>query len=140
MARTAGYQTKQRTALIAYLEGMKGRHLTAKAVCEGLEGTGVKIGAATVYRQLEKLVDEGLARKYTVSATDPACFEYIGTDRSCTAEHCFHCVCTSCGKLYHVECDHLAEIAEHLKSDHGFAIDPQRTVFYGTCDACGTAR
>ena len=134
-----GYKTKQRMLVEDYLRGLKGTHITAKALCEGLQARGVKIGAATVYRQLDHLVEDGVVRKYLPGPGDAACFAYVGQG-GCEHEHCFHCVCTECGRLYHVECDDLAHISEHLAHEHGFTIDPQRTVFYGICDACAGVR
>ena len=131
-----GYRTKQRAELIAFLEANKGEHMSARVLCDRMAQVGIEIGTATVYRQLEALVKEGLVRKYIIDESGPACFEYVGENDSCEDEHCFHCLCTQCGTLYHVECNHLAGIGDHLLSDHGFTIDPQRTVFYGVCKDC----
>ena len=132
----AGYKTKQREEILAYLETTDGQHVTAKSVHHALAESGSNIGAATVYRQLDKLAREGVVRRYMLGQKEAACYEYVGDAGSCEHAHCFHCLCTQCGKLYHMECDHLAGIAEHLSADHGFTIDPQRTVFYGICDEC----
>lgn len=136
MADKSKYQTKQRSLVVDYLEGRKGQHLTAKAVVSGLEESGVCIGAATVYRQLDRLVDEGLMRKYFIGEGEAACFEYVGPDHGCANDNCFHCLCTACGRLVHVECRDLAQVGGHLLSHHGFAINPLRTVFYGLCSDC----
>ena len=34
------------------------------------------------------------------------------------------------------KCCQLAQIAGHMMEHHHFAIDPLRTVFYGTCEDC----
>jgi Fur family ferric uptake transcriptional regulator len=96
------------------------------------------MGSATVYRHLERLVGEGLMLKYSMGSNGAACFEYVGPEGQCCTPHCFHCVCTSCGRLIHVECAHLAEISGHMLESHGFAIDPMRTVFYGVCEDCAS--
>ena len=139
MKAGSGYKTRQRSAVVAVLEGADGAHMTAKQVHEELVCRGSSIGAATVYRQLERMVDEGLARRYNLGPGEAACYEYTAGD-PCAREHCFHCVCTVCGKLYHVECDYLGDIAEHLSQEHGFSVDPQRTVFYGVCKECRAKR
>ncbi|WP_058985331.1 Fur family transcriptional regulator [Hugonella massiliensis] len=139
MKAGSGYKTRQRSAVVAVLEGADGAHMTAKQVHEELVRRGSSIGAATVYRQLERMVDEGMARRYNLGPGEAACYEYTAGD-PCAREHCFHCVCTVCGKLYHVECDYLGDIAEHLSQEHGFAVDPQRTVFYGVCKECQAKR
>ena len=71
------YKTKQRDQLLAYLETVPGRHVTAGDVCEAFRRDGAPIGQSTVYRQLESLVGEGILNKYIVDEKSPACFEYV---------------------------------------------------------------
>lgn len=132
------YKTKQREALLTYLMTRPGQHVTVGDVCSHFHSCGTPIGTATVYRQLEKLVDEGLVNKYNIDSGSPACFEFVGRDH-CTDEVCFHCKCEKCGVLFHMHCDELAGIGAHLAEHHGFTIDPMRTVFYGVCDSCRMA-
>ena len=47
--------------------------------------------------------------------------------------------CEKCGKLIHLECDFVSELQVHVQSEHGFTIDPLRTVFYGVCKECAAA-
>jgi len=130
------YKTKQRDILLQYLAGKKGIHITANDLCELLSKDGITIGQATVYRQLERLVDEGIISKYIIDANSPACFEYIGLESHGCAETCFHCKCEKCGKLIHMHCEELNELGEHLLKEHNFKLNSMRTVFYGLCDEC----
>ena len=132
----ANYRTKQREMLIGYLESVPGVHITAGNVCEYFRSHGTPISQATVYRQLEKLVGEGVLNKYIIDANSPACFEYIGHQEHCCEPVCFHCKCEKCGVLIHLHCDELEGIAAHLKEHHRFILNPMRTVFYGICDQC----
>lgn len=131
------YHTKQREILINYLSAEPGRHFTAGEICEYMKSKGETIGQATVYRRLEKLVDEGILNKYIIDGNGPACFEYIGEERNGSDEVCYHCKCEKCGKLIHLHCDEIREIREHLLREHQFYMDPKRTVFYGLCEECG---
>ena len=130
------YHTQQRDELLSYLESVQGEHVTAQDVCLHLQSRGGKIGATTVYRQLERMVDEGLVGKYIIDANSPACFEYIGREAHSREKTCFHCKCDRCGKLIHLHCEELEQIGAHLKGHHGFTLNPMRTVFYGLCEAC----
>ncbi|MBR4445788.1 MAG: transcriptional repressor [Solobacterium sp.] len=130
------YKTKQREILLQYMKENTGRHITAAQVCDYVRAQGTSIGQATVYRQLERMVDEGILSKYMIDANTPACFEYVGENGHADAEACFHCKCEKCGKLIHMHCEELETIAEHVRKEHGFAIDPLRTVFYGICSDC----
>ncbi len=135
MEKRSVYKTKQREKLLNYLEGAKGKHITVADACGFFRSQGETIGQATVYRQLEKLVDEGIVNKYIIDMNSPACFEYTGGSH-CSEETCFHCKCEKCGKLIHMHCDELNELESHLYEHHQFRMDPKRTVFYGICDDC----
>ncbi len=139
MKTEAGYRTRQREMIVSYLAGAGGEHVTAKSVHGALVKSGRDIGIATVYRQLDRLVEEGLVRQYTLGGGEAACYEYIGGSDSCKHAPCFHCMCIECGSLFHMECGHLNDVADHLAAEHGFTINPQRTVFYGLCKACAKA-
>ncbi|MBR0085346.1 MAG: transcriptional repressor [Lachnospiraceae bacterium] len=136
MGRKITYNTHQREDILAYFKERKGEHITALDVSRHFKEAGSSIGTTTVYRQLEKLVDEGLLNKYIIDMNSPACFEYVEASDHCAGTTCFHCKCEKCGKLIHMHCDELSCIAAHLKGEHGFMLDPMRTVFYGVCAEC----
>ena len=134
--------------MLEYLKSVKGNHVTAAEVYEHLAGLkecggeetstrngGRKIGQATVYRQLERLVEEGFADKYIIDQNTPACFEYIDHEE-CGEGLCVHGKCLKCGKLFHLHCDELRELREHLEEHHGFIPDFRHTVIYGLCEEC----
>lgn len=137
MQRRGGYQTKQKTLILSYLESHPEQHITAADLLHALTENGTPMGAATIYRQLEKLEQEGLVRRYSLDDRGSACWQYGGAEaKAGTCHSHFHLKCTECGKLIHLDCDHLHEIAHHVAEDHGFFIDPSRTVFYGICEEC----
>ena len=130
------YRTQQREELLAYLRSVPGRHVTVADICDYLREQGRPVGTSTIYRHLERMVDEGLVNKYTIDSSSPACFEYIADKTLCGPDVCFHCKCEKCGRLIHLHCGELESLGEHLRSEHGFVMDPRRTVFYGLCEAC----
>ena len=130
------YKTRQRESLLGYLETVPGVHITAADVCEYFRERGEPIGQSTVYRQLERLVDEGIVNKYILDSSSPACFEYVPSESHGEGEACYHCKCEKCGRLIHLRCDEVKELQNHLFSDHRFRLDPARTVFYGLCEEC----
>ncbi len=137
MSARGEYQTKQGAQLLEYLKCHAERHITASELLHALAENGTPMGAATVYRRLEKLEAQGLVRRFTLDDRGSACWQYAdpdAPDANCHAH--FHLKCTCCGELFHLDCDHLQEIASHVQSDHGFSIDPSRTVFYGICAPC----
>ena len=130
------YRTKQRAALLDYLETTREKHITVADIRAHFEAQGRPIGTTTLYRQMDEMVREGVLRKYIVDENSAACFEYVGEDSHRDAEVCFHCKCEKCGKLIHLQCDELEEIQTHILKEHRFKMDPMRTVFYGLCENC----
>ncbi len=133
MAGKNGYRTRAREKLLAYLKATPGVHHTAAELREHFKETGTPIGTATVYRQLERFVNENLILKYTVDGGS-ACYAFEGYSEACVSH--FHCKCERCGCLIHLDCEELREIRAHLLAHHGFAWDAGKTVFYGLCDQC----
>lgn len=127
------YKTKQQDLLLDFLKKSEQKHFTALEIADHLKEYGM--GRATVYRQLEKLVDAGIVNKYFLGEMVPACFELVREGEHCQ-EDCFHCRCEKCGKLIHLHCDELKELSGHLEAEHGFEMNPFRTVFYGVCAEC----
>ena len=139
MEKKSKYNTKQRDLLIEYLKTVPHTHVTAADIREHFSGIGINIGVSTIYRQLERLVEEGTVKKYTIDSISPACFEYdSGIDEENNA--CFHCKCIECGRLIHLQCEEIKEISEHLYNVHNFTMMSGRTVFYGLCENCSGKR
>lgn len=136
MTEKAKYHTKQREKLLSFIQSISENHFTVADVCKHFEEQGEEIGVTTVYRQLEKMVNEGIVKKYIIDINTPACFEYIGFEEQTEEKNCFHCKCTECGKLIHLFCEDLLSTEDHILNHHGFQIDKHRTVFYGLCNEC----
>lgn len=134
MNNGARYKTKQQQAILDFLMENKEKHLTVSNISDHLESDGVRVGTTTIYRHLDKLLEQGLVRKYTVDGTTSACFQFADQSQKCR-EH-FHLKCEKCGKLIHLTCNHASELCSHIYDEHGFEIDFFRTVFYGVCKEC----
>lgn len=128
------YKTKQRDTILRYMTEHRDAHVTVNTISDYLSAQGTPVGTATIYRHLEKLVEQGIVRKYMIDAGTGACFQFAAPDQACQ-EH-FHLKCERCGKLIHLKCEFIQNLEAHIYADHGFAIDPLRTVFYGVCREC----
>ncbi|MBQ8082194.1 MAG: transcriptional repressor [Clostridia bacterium] len=137
MGSRGGYRTRQQEELLAFLRASRGEHLTAADIRDHFSGCDRPIGTTTIYRQLERLVEDGSVRRYLLETGDSACYEYVGADQL-NAPH-FHCKCERCGRLLHVSCEELSALEAHLLSHHGFAWNSGKTVFYGVCGECRNA-
>lgn len=136
MTRRSTYQTRQMKELREFLASTDGKHVTVKDICRYFDEAARPVGTATVYRNLEKLVEEGIVAKYSADPSDSACFSYIGSGEECCHPVCFHLKCQKCGRLIHLECDEITSLSEHMLRAHGFELNPVRTVFYGLCEDC----
>lgn len=123
------YKTKHRDQLINYLKANSDKHLSIIDIQNDLKD----IPQATLYRLMDSLVKDGVVRKYIVEPSRSSCYQYAG----CEQEHQhFHLLCEKCGKLIHLECDEVNHLFEHIKDEHGFAIDVSKVNLYGLCDEC----
>ena len=134
MSRPANYQTRQREAILDYILSLEGAHVTAAQIAEHFAKEEVPIGRATIYRQLDLLMESGQLRKYTTDGVSGACYQQTEARENCR-EH-FHLKCEDCGRLLHMECDDLQALQRHIFDQHAFEINALKTVLYGKCSAC----
>ena len=132
----APYKTKQMAELFSFMQAAKGRHVTVNEICASFKAKGISVGTTTVYRHLEKMVQEGIVAKYVVDGTSSACFEYTGDEKPEDQLISYHCKCEKCGKLIHLHCSEVEGLQQHMMEHHGFQMDALRTVFYGICSDC----
>lgn len=136
MAQKVQYKTRQMKELLTFLESVRGSHVTVNDICSHFKSEGITVGTTTVYRNLERMVEQGLVLKYVVEGGGSACFEYIGADSLDDDAPCYHCKCEKCGKLFHLKCDEVKAFGRHMLEHHDFEMDSLRTVFYGICKDC----
>lgn len=128
------YRTKNRDALLSWLQSREGSHVTVNEIHDHFRQEGSSMGVATIYRQLEKLVADGQMRKYVVDSGSAACFEYIGAQEG--HARFVHCKCEKCGKILHIEQSEIEGMARLLEEKSGFRLDNVQTVLYGVCGDC----
>ena len=130
MAEPKNYSTHQQKAILECVAARREGFVTVAELQGQLRQRGEKVGVATVYRQLEKL--EKLGAVHRIVTDEGACWQCCPQ-----ADHdCFLLKCERCGRIQHVDCQRLRPLYEHLETEHGFAINPHKTMFYGLCAAC----
>ena len=134
MEKKVKYKTKQQEYIVEYLKENSDKHITAEEIIKHFKLINSPIGKSTVYRCLDRLLEENVVRKYVISEREGSCYQYIGEEKSCNNH--YHMKCTKCGKLYHLECDEVKELQEHILKHHNFKIDICKTVLYGLCSNC----
>ena len=129
------YSTKQKRELTEFLLNHDSEHFSIDDLVFQMEAKGDKIGRSTVYRCLEALAEQGSVRRYQ-NAQGVTQYQPVRNPENC-ATH-FHMMCKKCGRLYHVDCDLMAQLDAHIRSHHAFTIDMRETVLVGVCGRCAS--
>jgi Fur family ferric uptake transcriptional regulator len=136
--KSTNYKTKQKESILSYIKSLDGKHVTINQITDYFLENDMKIGISTVYRYLDKLVNDGAVRKYVIDGVSGACYQYV--DEEDQLEEHFHFKCDECGGLIHFQCDELNNIQKHLLKNHGFNLNSLKTMFYGKCDKCSNKK
>jgi Fur family ferric uptake transcriptional regulator len=132
--RSAGYNTKQGGAVLARLAAYGHEYVTVAQIDAYFQNGGETVSRATIYRQLEKLVRKGKARKYTFDGTQGACFRYVEQPES--GRDFYRLKCEACGGIFNLSCREADHVSGHMLETHAFQMNDSKLVFYGKCNAC----
>ena len=119
--------TRQRSAVFDYLSRVE-HHPTAEEVYLAVKRKLPRISLATVYKNLEKLVECGAATK--LSYGDAAARYDIRTD------HHYHTRCLGCGELRDLESAKGLKLLQQLVPESGFEVEDYRLELLGRCRDC----
>jgi Fur family ferric uptake transcriptional regulator len=114
-------------------------HVTADEivarVAEREGGGDAEAHRATVYRTLDRLSELGVV-SHVHLGHGPSTFHL---DHGDGGPH-HHAVCSSCGAVVELPLDALVDLADRLRSAHGFELSPQHFALSGRCAACAARR
>ena len=128
------YHTRQQEAISEYFRVNPGNCVTADDIYIYFMSENCKIGKATIYRCLDRLVENGEVKKFLSDSGGCAMYQLIDADNGCDRH--FHLKCTACGRIIHMDCAFMNEFEKHISEHHGFKVDNARTVIYGLCGEC----
>lgn len=124
------YHTKNKLKILNCLKTNSDKHLTIEQIDELLNG---EVPLASIYRNIDDLVEEGMIRKYIIDRNNSACYQFIGEGNK--HQH-FHLLCNKCGQLIHLECREVEHLISHINEEHGFNVDISKVTLYGVCQDC----
>ena len=135
----SSYHTEQKKMLLEFLNAHKDNSLTIDEISEGIATSVDKKenapGKSTVYRLINKLLEEGKVKKFSRVGTRQAAYQLVESP-SCAAH--LHLKCTECGKLFHMKEQLSDELIKKISSDQSFTVSQAETVLYGKCRFCNT--
>jgi Fur family ferric uptake transcriptional regulator len=118
--------TIQKTKILEHLKAVK-THPAAEQVYLSVREEIPSISLATVYRNLNRMAEEGIILKLEVNGE----FRFDGD----TCGH-QHCVCTSCGKIIDVFQKEINAYALKRMRSRYFTPDCVNIMFTGLCRSC----
>ena len=124
--------TGERLALFDEIFSQHG-HIDAEALLGAMKARGLKISRATVYRNLDLLVECGLARKQRLSSRG-FLYEHIHPGQ----QH-DHLVCTGCGRVVEFVSAGIAALQSEICRAHGFVPTRHTLQISGVCNVCAEA-
>lgn len=120
-------QSKQRDMILNYMKGIHG-HVSAEEVFDDLNQGDSKISLATVYRNLNILVQMNEIKKIAHPI-----FGYV-YDKTCQPHYHLHCI--KCDQLYDFPYPYMLELDSKMESETGLSILSHNTMFEGICEDC----
>jgi len=138
MERTTGYRTKNRQMILSYLRQNSNRTVCVNDIYKYLKENMMEVNLTTIYRYLDKLVSEKQLVKYAADQGDKACYHYVDQKNDCLNQ--LHLQCKTCGELFHVDADFMAEMEKQFQEQFGFTVDYTSSILYGTCNKCKEAQ
>ncbi len=127
VATTATRNTIQRALVLEAVRSLHS-HPTSADVYEVVRERHPNISRATVYRNLNVLVDRGAVLRVEVPN---------GADRfDFHNEPHYHALCRVCGRVVDIDMPYQHDLAEKVNDAHGFAIEQHHIIFEGICPEC----
>lgn len=118
----------------AVLDAVKylANHPTADQVYDYIKDINPGLGRATVYRNLNKLSENGQLAKIKMFGSADRYDHNIH-------QH-YHFVCEQCGAFCDIDIPYMAEINEKYKNFGGRRINRHQIVFDGLCQICAESK
>ena len=128
MTRSEYYNTKQKDIILKTIKKQK-HEFTIKDIYDDIGGS---VGLTTIYRLVDKLVDENIINKY-ISKDNITYYQYLN---ECEKENHFYLKCNKCGDLVHIDCDCIIDLSNHIFKEHKFKPSKENIIISGVCEKC----
>ncbi|MCR5420366.1 MAG: transcriptional repressor [Lachnospiraceae bacterium] len=128
------YKTKARECIIDYLQKNTEKRFTAREIYEAVKPLLASVNRTTVYRNLDRLCEQGELMRYKEPNQDSWYYQYSQSHKHCDRH--IHAQCSECGKIFHLEDSFVDEFEENMKEIYGIDVDSSKTMIIGRCGDC----
>lgn len=115
---------------IAEIILLNGGHLDAQMLVDRVKTQHPEIGAATVYRTINLLLDASILKESLTDTSGRAIYEVLVDDD----EHHDHIVCIDCGNIFEFHSDKIESLQNSIVGEMHFAPIRHRHVIYVNCN------
>ena len=128
MTRSTNYNTKQKELILSIIKKKK-HEFRVKDLYNDLNK---EIGLTTIYRQIDKLVNEGRINK-NINKDNITYYQYL---EECNKKNHFYLKCDKCGNMTHIDCDCIEQLSNHIVKEHQFNLNVDCIIITGICKHC----
>ncbi len=132
------YKTKSKDYIWEYIRENKQRRFSVADIHAYLTDKHIGINVTTIYRNLDKMTENGLLLKFKNNKEDYCVYQYHEPGAHCH-EH-LHIQCNSCGKIVHIDEKLMDLLNSYLDRESGFVLDCENSVLQGFCHDCYAER
>lgn len=125
--------TPERIALLEEVYRQHG-HIDAEEILAGLRDSGQKVSRATVYRNLELLVECGLVQRQRLGR-NRFLYEHVHT-----GQRHDHLACGDCGRVVEFVSPAIQAMLNEICRAHSFSREERQIQILGLCEACARVR
>lgn len=118
--------TKQKQVILDYLKSDK-NHPTIQEIHTKIQNNNSKVGIATVYRNINKLVDEKQINKLQIG-------DVSHYDGNVTPHD--HFICKNCGKIIDLFDNNYDSLIKDVENKHQLKIEQLSILYEGICEEC----
>jgi Fur family ferric uptake transcriptional regulator len=121
--------TPERMALLDEVYRQHG-HIDAEEILDGLRAAGAKVSRATVYRNLDLLVECGLVQRQRLGR-NRFLYEHVHAGQ----QH-DHLACRRCGRVVEFVSPSIQAMLNEICRAHGFSREDRQLQIFGLCEGC----
>ena len=130
MERSESYNTRQKNVILGIIKKQK-KEFTVKDIYNQLKDS---TGLTTIYRLIDKLVEEGRVSK-NIDTNNITHYQYL---EECNEENHFYLKCERCKDVVHIDCDCIQDLSHHISRKHKFKVNREHIIINGICEKCSS--